>query len=39
MFIGINNVETIYAESLNMGPDAAEAGISQAKLDIDAIAL
>ncbi|WP_350996680.1 FMN-dependent NADH-azoreductase [Shewanella sp. TB7-MNA-CIBAN-0143] len=38
-FIGINNVETIYAESLNMGPDAAEAGISQAKLDIDAIAL
>jgi len=30
-FIGITDVETVYAESLNMGPDAAEAGISQAK--------
>lgn len=38
-FIGINNVETIYAEALNMGPDAAETGISQAKLAIDAITL
>ncbi|QDE29758.1 FMN-dependent NADH-azoreductase [Shewanella polaris] len=38
-FIGINNVETIYAEALNMGPDAAEAGISQAKLAIDAMTL
>ncbi|AZG33948.1 MAG: FMN-dependent NADH-azoreductase [Shewanella psychromarinicola] len=38
-FIGINNVETIYAEALNMGPDAAEAGISQAKLAIDELSL
>ncbi|MGX9462161.1 FMN-dependent NADH-azoreductase [Shewanella sp. A14] len=38
-FIGINNVETVYAEALNMGPDAAEAGISQAKSAIDAIIL
>ncbi|PKG78984.1 FMN-dependent NADH-azoreductase [Shewanella sp. Actino-trap-3] len=38
-FIGINHVETIYAEALNMGPDAAEAGISQAKLAIDELSL
>jgi FMN-dependent NADH-azoreductase len=38
-FIGINNVETIYAEALNMGPDAAEAGIIQAKLAIDELSL
>ena len=38
-FIGITDVETVYAESLNMGPDAAEAGISQAKKAIDAITL
>ncbi|GGQ03667.1 FMN-dependent NADH-azoreductase [Shewanella litoralis] len=38
-FIGITQVETVYAEALNMGPDAAEAGISQAKQAIDAITL
>lgn len=38
-FIGITDVETVYAESLNMGPEAAEAGISQAKKAIDAITL
>ena len=38
-FIGINNVETIYAEALNMGPDAAEASISQAKKDIAALTI
>tara|TARA_R110002050_G_scaffold98824_7_gene205220 strand:- start:438 stop:1031 length:594 start_codon:yes stop_codon:yes gene_type:complete len=38
-FIGITDVETVYAESLNMGPDAAEAGIRQAKKAIDAITL
>lgn len=38
-FIGITDVETVYAESLNMGSDAAEAGISQAKKAIDAITL
>ncbi|AZG74979.1 FMN-dependent NADH-azoreductase [Shewanella livingstonensis] len=38
-FIGITQVETVYAESLNMGPDAAEAGISQAKKALDAITL
>lgn len=38
-FIGITDIETVYAESLNMGPDAAEAGISQAKKAIDAITL
>jgi len=38
-FIGIKNVETVYAEGLAMGPDAVEAGMSQAKKDIDALAL
>jgi FMN-dependent NADH-azoreductase len=38
-FIGINNVETVYAEALNMGPEAVAVGISQAKLAIDAITL
>ncbi|GGP93445.1 FMN-dependent NADH-azoreductase [Shewanella ulleungensis] len=38
-FIGITQVETVYAEALNMGPDAAEVGISQAKQAIDAMTL
>ena len=38
-FIGITQVETVYAEGLNMGPDIAEAGINQAKLAIDAITI
>ncbi len=38
-FIGITQVDTVYAEALNMGPDAATAGIDLAKQAIDAIAL
>lgn len=30
-FIGIDEVETVYGEALNMGPEANEQGISQAK--------
>lgn len=30
-FIGITEVETVYAEALNMGPEAAEKGMSDAR--------
>ncbi|WP_110457617.1 FMN-dependent NADH-azoreductase [Shewanella algidipiscicola] len=33
-FIGIENVDTVYAEALNMGPEAAEQGIQQAQQEI-----
>ncbi|GGB44744.1 FMN-dependent NADH-azoreductase [Shewanella inventionis] len=38
-FIGITQVETVYAEALNMGPEAAQSGITLAKQAIDAIKL
>ncbi|QYJ85902.1 FMN-dependent NADH-azoreductase [Shewanella mesophila] len=34
-FIGIDNVDTVYAEALNMGPEATEQGINSAKQTID----
>ncbi|ABO25395.1 FMN-dependent NADH-azoreductase [Shewanella loihica] len=34
-FIGIDEVETVYGEALNMGPEANEQGISQAKQSIE----
>ena len=34
-FIGIDNVDTVYAEALNMGPEATEQGINLAKQTID----
>ncbi|MCG9720133.1 FMN-dependent NADH-azoreductase [Shewanella sp. Isolate7] len=34
-FIGINEVETVYGEALNMGPEANEQGISEAKQSIE----
>lgn len=34
-FIGITNVDVIYAEALNMGPEANHKGISEAKASID----
>lgn len=33
-FIGIENVDTVYAEALNMGPEAAEQGMQQAQQEI-----
>lgn len=30
-FIGITEVEAVYAEALNMGPEAAEKGLSEAR--------
>lgn len=38
-FIGINEVEFVYAEGLNMGPDSAEEGISSAKQALQNLAL
>lgn len=34
-FIGITNVEVIYGEALNMGPEAHGKGMSEAKANID----
>lgn len=34
-FIGITNVEVIYGEALNMGPEAHDKGMSEAKANID----
>jgi FMN-dependent NADH-azoreductase len=34
-FIGIENVDTVYGEALNMGPEASEQGINFAKQSID----
>ncbi|ASJ98726.1 FMN-dependent NADH-azoreductase [Shewanella marisflavi] len=34
-FIGITDVETVYGEALNMGPEASEQGISEAKQSIE----
>lgn len=34
-FIGIDDVDTVYAEALNMGPEANEQGINSAKQTID----
>ncbi|KIO37927.1 MULTISPECIES: FMN-dependent NADH-azoreductase [unclassified Shewanella] len=34
-FIGIDEVETVYGEALNMGPEANEQGISEAKQSIE----
>ncbi|GIU20013.1 FMN-dependent NADH-azoreductase [Shewanella colwelliana] len=34
-FIGITDVETVYGEALNMGPDATEKGINLAKQNIE----
>jgi FMN-dependent NADH-azoreductase len=36
-FIGITEVETVYGEALNMGPDANAKGISAAKSSLAAI--
>ncbi|MCE9680361.1 FMN-dependent NADH-azoreductase [Shewanella sp. AS1] len=36
-FIGIDQVDTIYGEALNMGPEANEQGINQAIQSIDAL--
>ena len=35
-FLGITDVSFIYAEGLNMGPEAAEKGFSEAAADIAA---
>ncbi|WP_140633715.1 FMN-dependent NADH-azoreductase [Methylibium rhizosphaerae] len=37
-FLGMNDVQFIYAEGLNMGPEAADAGLASAQRDIAAIA-
>lgn len=37
-FLGMTDVQFIYAEGLNMGPDAANAGLASAQRDIAAIA-
>lgn len=37
-FVGITDVEFVYAEALNMGPDASEKGITEAKKVIESIA-
>ena len=34
-FIGITNVEVVYAEALNMGPEAYDKGMSEAKHSLD----
>jgi FMN-dependent NADH-azoreductase len=34
-FIGITNVEVVYAEALNMGPEAHDKGMGEAKHSID----
>lgn len=36
-FIGITHVEVVYAEALNMGPEAHEKGMNHAKQSIDAL--
>ncbi|MFB2673943.1 FMN-dependent NADH-azoreductase [Shewanella xiamenensis] len=38
-FIGITDVEVVYAEALNMGPEANQKGISEAKASIDKLAV
>ncbi|QSX29890.1 FMN-dependent NADH-azoreductase [Shewanella cyperi] len=38
-FIGISEVEVVYAEALNMGPEASEQGLSQARNAMAALAL
>lgn len=35
-FLGITDVHFIYAEGLNMGPEAAEQGFAQAEADLTA---
>ena len=35
-FLGLSDVRFVYAEGLNMGPEAAAAGHAQARADIDA---
>ncbi len=35
-FLGLNDVHFIYAEGLNMGPEAAAQGFAQAEADLDA---
>lgn len=37
-FVGIHEVETVYAEALNMGPDAQAQGMSVAKQALDTLA-
>jgi FMN-dependent NADH-azoreductase len=34
-FMGITNVEVVYAEALNMGPEAHDKGMGEAKHSID----
>ncbi len=36
-FLGMSDVRFVYAEGLNMGPEAASRGIAQADADIDAV--
>jgi FMN-dependent NADH-azoreductase len=36
-FVGITEVETVYAEALNMGPDATAQGLSDAKQAIEGL--
>ena len=36
-FLGLTNVHFIYAEGLNMGPEALEAGFNQAQQDLQAV--
>lgn len=38
-FIGIDNVELVYGEALNMGPEANEKGITAAKNTIETLAV
>ncbi|QSX40669.1 FMN-dependent NADH-azoreductase [Shewanella cyperi] len=38
-FIGISEVEVVYAEALNMGPEASEQGLSQARNAMAALAI
>ncbi len=35
-FLGMTDVQFIYAEGLNMGPDALQQGLAEAKADIAA---
>ncbi len=36
-FLGLSDVRFIYAEGLNMGPEAAERGFAQAEADLEAV--
>ena len=38
-FIGMENVEFVYGEALNMGPEANEKGIAAAKQDLELLAV